>query len=63
MNKNIIIAILAIVIIAAAAFMFFGHPADGKVNTQINFVSGTSLQNGDHNTHLMELLRAFGEGA
>lgn len=47
MNKNIIIAILAIVIIAAAAFMFFGHPADGKVNTQINFVSGTSLQNGD----------------
>ena len=47
MNKNIIIAILAIVIIAAAAFMFFAHPADGKVNTQINFLSGTSLQNGD----------------
>ncbi len=47
MNKNIIIAILAIVIIAAAAFIFFGHPADGKLNTEINFVSGTSLQNGD----------------
>ena len=30
MNKNIIIAILAIVIIAAAAFMFFGHPAAVK---------------------------------
>lgn len=47
MNKNIIIAILAIVIIAGAAYMFFAHPADGKVNTEIKFVSGTSLQNGD----------------
>ena len=47
MNKNIIIAILAIVIIAGAAYMFFAHPADGKVNTEIKFISGTSLQNGD----------------
>ena len=49
MNKNIIIAILAIILIAVVGFMLFSHPAttDGKLNTQINFLSGTSLKNGD----------------
>ncbi len=49
MNKNIIIAILVIIIIAIAGFMFFSHPAttDGKLNTQINFLSGDTLKNGD----------------
>ena len=46
MNKNIIIAILAIIVIASAGFMLLSH-SDGKTNTEINFLSGTSLYNGD----------------
>ena len=46
MNKNIIIAILAIIVIASAGFMLLSH-SDGKANTEINFLSGTSLYNGD----------------
>lgn len=48
MNKNIIIAILIVVIIAVVAIFAF-HPGsgDGKINTQINFLSESSLQNGD----------------
>jgi hypothetical protein len=39
MNKNIIIAILVVIIIAAVAAFVFTQPAttDGKLNTQINF--------------------------
>lgn len=50
MNKNIIIAILFVIIIAAvAAFVFTQPPAttDGKLNTQITFLSGDTLKNGD----------------
>lgn len=49
MNKNLIIAILIIVIVGIAAFMVFSHQGttDGKLNTQISMLSGTSLQNGD----------------
>ena len=49
MNKNIIIAILVILIVAIAGYMFLSHPAttDGKLNTQINFLSGENLKNGD----------------
>lgn len=48
MNKNIIIAILIVIIIAVVGIFVF-HPgsADGKLNTQINFLSESSLQNGD----------------
>ncbi len=46
MNKNIIIAILVVVIIAAAAALFFAHPSD-KLETQLNFVSDDTLQNGE----------------
>lgn len=50
MNKNIIIAILAIIIIAAGgiAFAQTSAAADGnKQNTQINFLSNSHLKNGE----------------
>lgn len=51
MNKNIIIAILAIIIIAAAGGIAFAQTsaaADGnKQNTQINFLSNSHLKNGE----------------
>lgn len=49
MNKNLIIAILVIVIVGIAAFMVFSHPGTtgNKVNTQMNMLSAASLQNGD----------------
>ena len=51
MNKNIIIAILIVIIIAVVGFTVFSHPQtttqDGKLNTQINFLSQTTLKNGD----------------
>ena len=50
MNKNIIIAILVIVIIAVVAAFVFTQPqetTDGKLNTQISFLSGTTLKNGE----------------
>ena len=50
MNKNIIIAILIVIIIAVGVFVF-SHPQtttqDGKINTQINFLSQNTLKNGD----------------
>lgn len=51
MNKNIIIAILIILIVAVVGFTLFQPHAttteDGKLNTQLNFLSGTSIKNGD----------------
>lgn len=49
MNKNIIIAILVVIIIAAVAAFALSQPAttDGKLNTQINFLSQNNLKNGD----------------
>ena len=50
MNKNIIIAILVLILVAVVGTFVFAQPAtttDGKVNTQINLLSGTSLKNGD----------------
>lgn len=48
MNKNIIIVILAIILIAVVGYVFIsGQTTDGKLNTQINFVSPAELQNGD----------------
>ena len=51
MNRNIIIAILAIIIIAAAGGIAFAQTsvaADGnKQNTQINFLSNSHLKNGE----------------
>lgn len=50
MNKNIIIAILVVIIIAVVAAFVFTQPAtttDGKLNTQINFLSENTLKNGD----------------
>ena len=50
MNKNIIIAILIIIIIAVVGAFVFSqqqHAPDGKINTQINFLSQTTLKNGD----------------
>lgn len=45
MNKNIIIAILVVIIIAAAAAFMFGQ--NSKQDTQINFLSKNTLQNGE----------------
>lgn len=50
MNRNIIIAAIAIIAIAVVGAFVFSHPAtttDGKINTQINFLSGDTLQNGN----------------
>lgn len=51
MNKNIIIAILVVIIIAVVAAFMFTQPQattqDGKLNTQINFLSEANLKNGD----------------
>lgn len=49
MNKNIIIAILIVIILAAVGAFVFSQPqtTDGKINTEINFLSQTTLQNGD----------------
>lgn len=47
MNKNIIIAILIVVIIAiGAAFVLGGQT--GKMNTQINIINNETFQNGEH---------------
>ena len=46
MNKNIIIAILVVIIIAGAAFFMFGQ-SNGKTDTQINFLGNKTLQNGE----------------
>ena len=50
MNKNIIIVILAIIIIAIVGAFVFTQPqttTDGKLNTQVTFLSGTTLKNGE----------------
>lgn len=46
MNKNIIIAILIIIIIAVGAVLIFGQ-SSGKADTQINFLNKNTVQNGD----------------
>lgn len=48
MNKNIIIAILVVIIVAIAAFMLFSSttPAQ-KADTQFNILTDNSLSNGD----------------
>ena len=46
MNKNLIIAILVVIIIACAAVFMFGQ-SSGKLETQINFLSDDNLQNGE----------------
>lgn len=45
MNKNIIIAILVVIIIAAGAALMFGQ--NGKTDTQINFINNDTIQNGE----------------
>lgn len=45
MNKNIIIAILIVVIIALIAVFAF-QPNNGKVNTEIKFIGESTLKNG-----------------
>ena len=43
-------AILVVIIVAAVGAFVFSQPTpttNGKINTQINMLSGTSLQNGD----------------
>lgn len=48
MNKNMIIAIIVIILIAVVGYVFIsGQTTDGKLNTQINFASASELQNGD----------------
>lgn len=46
MNKNLIIAILVIVIIAVGAFLLFGNSA-GKMDTQINIINNETFQSGE----------------
>lgn len=48
MNRNIIIVILAIIVVAGLGVIMFSQPSatDGKINTQINFLSENTLKNG-----------------
>lgn len=46
MNKNIIIAILVVVIIALAAFFVLGQ-SNGKMDTEINIINNETFQNGE----------------
>lgn len=46
MNKNVIIAILVIIIIAVGAVLIFGQ-SGGKADTQINFLNNNTVNNGD----------------
>lgn len=50
MNKNIIIAVLCVILVAAVGGFVLSHPQttteDGKINTQLNFLSGDKLTNG-----------------
>ena len=46
MNKNIIIAILVVIIIAGICAFMFAHP-NGKTDTQINFLNKGTLKNGE----------------
>lgn len=51
MNKNIIIAILIVIIIAVVGAFVLTQPAqtqDGKLNTQISFLSQDTLKNGQN---------------
>lgn len=50
MNKNVIIAILIVIIVAAGAAIFLGHSSGGKVETQINFLNKGTIQNGEQVT-------------
>ena len=47
MNKNIIIAILIVIIIAIGAFAVLGQ-SNGKTNTQINIINNETFQQGEH---------------
>lgn len=50
MNKNVIIAILIILIIAVIGVSIFAHPqttTNGKTNTEITVLSNSKLKNGD----------------
>lgn len=47
MNKNIIIAILVIIIIAIGAAFVLGQ-SNGKTNTQINIINNETFQTGEH---------------
>ena len=46
MNRNIIIALIIIVLIALVGIFAFTQ-VGGKVDTQINFITNTTLKNGD----------------
>lgn len=46
MNKNIIIAILVVIIIAAGAFLLFGQQF-GKTNTQVDITNNETFQMGE----------------
>ena len=50
-DQAILIAIIIVIIVAVVAIFAFSHPAaqtaDGKLNTQINFLSKDSLKNGE----------------
>ena len=50
MNRNLIIAIIAIVVIIGIGLFVFTQPStttDGKVNTELSFLSQSTLKNGD----------------
>ena len=50
MNKNIIIAVLIIIIVAVIGAFVFSQPqttTDGKLNTQIKILTDSKLKNGD----------------
>lgn len=48
MNRNIIIIAIVVIIIAIVGIFLFAQPhSDGKIDTQINFLSENTLKNGE----------------
>ena len=47
MNRNILIVAIIIVIIAVVGIFAFSHSNDGKINTQITFLSESTMKSGD----------------
>ena len=49
MNRNVILAIIAIILVVIVGYFIFAQPAstDGKLNTEIKFLGQSTIKNGD----------------
>lgn len=47
MNRKIIVALIFIILIVLAGLLVFSNGGNGKTDTQINFLTGNNVKNGD----------------